>query len=70
MNERLHELREEMKNIESMLDTLSSPMLELVLEEQRNIQFELDIIQKNQSATDHHHSLAFEGAKETSDYNH
>jgi hypothetical protein len=47
MNERLHELRAEIKTIDEMLESLSSPMHELALEEQRNLQFELEMLERN-----------------------
>ena len=46
MKERIHDLRAEIKIIEEMLDTLSGPMHELALEEQRNLQFELDTLER------------------------
>jgi|GEM_PF-3552556 hypothetical protein len=61
MNERLHELRAEIKTIDEMLDSLSGPMHELAHEEQINLQFELEMLQRNlekhaspQPAFEHH----------------
>lgn len=55
MNERIHDLRAEIKTIEQMLDSLSGPMHELALEEQRNLQFELEMLQRNEQKHENHH---------------
>lgn len=48
MKERLHELRAEIKTIDEMLDSLIGPMHELALEEQKNLQFELEMLQRDE----------------------
>jgi predicted nuclease with TOPRIM domain len=53
MNERIHELRAEIKTIDEMLDSLSGPMHELALEEQRNLKFELELLQRNTRKQEH-----------------
>jgi len=47
MSERIHEILAEIKTIEEMLGSLSGPMHELALEEQKNLQFELEMLQRN-----------------------
>jgi hypothetical protein len=44
MRGRIHTLQNEIKALEDMLDNLSGPMLELALEELRNMQFERDML--------------------------
>ena len=63
MNERIHDLRAEIKTIETMLDSLTGPMHELALEEQTNLQFELEMLQRNEAKAGNHFSEQhFEGA--------
>ena len=59
MNERIHDLRAELKTIEEMLDSLTGPMYELALEEQKNLQFELQTLQRN-TTTSASHSFEME----------
>jgi hypothetical protein len=46
MRGRIHTLQNEIKTIENMMESLSGPMLELALEELRNMQFEMDMLNR------------------------
>jgi len=63
MNDKLHELTLEIMCIEKTLASLSAPMLELVLEKRKALQYELDTLQ----LCPHKKSFTYnsiEGAKE------
>ena len=47
MKERIHTLKAEIKEIESLLDNLSGPMLELATEELKNLRFEMDMLNRS-----------------------
>ena len=55
MNERIHDLRAELRTINEMLDSLTGPMHELALEEQKNLQFELEMLQRNATGSGSQH---------------
>ena len=67
MNKRIHDMRAKIKTIEDMLGSLSAPMHELALEEQKNLQFELDMVQRNVTKTADN-QFAVEHAKEKFSY--
>jgi hypothetical protein len=46
MRGRIHTVQNEIKAIEDMLDNLSGPMLELALEELKNMQFEMEMLNR------------------------
>ena len=48
MRGRIHTLQNEIKTIEGMLDSLSGPMLEVALEELKNMQFEMDMLNRSE----------------------
>ena len=48
MRGRIHTLQNEIKTIEDMLDNLSGPMLELASEELKNMQFEMDMLNRSE----------------------
>ena len=47
MNVRLHTLQVEIKNVESVLDTLNGPMRNQAVEELKNLRFEMDMLTRN-----------------------
>ena len=43
---RIHALQNEIQAIEGILDNLSGPMLDMALEEMKNLKFELDMLNR------------------------
>ncbi len=43
---RIHALQNEIRAIEGILDNLSGPMLDMALEEMKNLKFELDMLNR------------------------
>jgi hypothetical protein len=46
MKDRMHTLKAEIKDIESVIDTLSGHMLEHATEELKNLRFEMDMLKR------------------------
>ena len=53
MKTRIHALQNEIREIESIVDNLSGPMLDMALEEMKNLKFELDMLNRNLQKSSH-----------------
>ena len=55
MKTRIHALQAEIKTIQDVLDTLSGPMYDFAMDELKNLQFEMDMMNRAEEKNNKEH---------------